>query len=301
MLPAIITLLLVFLVVLGLGQLLTGRRRRLINRLERLKADTPEDAAQALRRPFSERIIFPLLENIGQQVARLTPKQMKGALDKRLVVAGPPLRTNPVRFLSLLGLLTVALPVLTAVVVWKSNLPFLRSVVAVVLAAASGAIFPLVYLDWRINQRQQAISRSLPSVLDLLVVSVEAGLGFDMALHRVTEQIRGPLADELGLTLNEIRLGRTRRAALRDLTARTEVSDLTTFISSIIQADQLGVSIGNVLRVQSDSLRVKQRQRFQEQAMKASIKMLFPTIFLILPALFIVILGPAFLSIMKVF
>jgi tight adherence protein C len=122
-----------------------------------------------------------------------------------------------------------------------------------------------------------------------------------MALHRVTEQIRGPLADELGLTLNEIRLGRTRRAALRDLTARTEVSDLTTFISSIIQADQLGVSIGNVLRVQSDSLRVKQRQRFQEQAMKASIKMLFPTIFLILPALFIVILGPAFLSIMKVF
>ena len=190
---------------------------------------------------------------------------MKGALDKRLVVASPPLRTNPVRFLSLWGSLRRVLPVLTAV--WsEKQFTFLRSVVAVVLAAASGAIFPLVYLDWRINQRQQAISRSLPSVLDLLVVSVEAGLGFDMALHRVTEQIRGPLADELGLTLNEIRLGRTRRAALRDLTARTEVSTWTTFISSIIQADQLGVSIGNVLRVQPDSLRVKQRQRFQEQA-----------------------------------
>ena len=135
---------------------------------------------------------------------------------------------------------------------------------AVVLAAASGPYFPWYILTGVLTSASRPF-RSLPSVLDLLVVSVEAGLGFDMALHRVTEQIRGPLADELGLTLNEIRLGRTRRAALRDLTARTEVSDLTTFISSIIQADQLGVSIGNVLRVQSDSLRVKQRQRFQEQ------------------------------------
>jgi tight adherence protein C len=138
----------------------------------------------------------------------------------------------------------------------------------------------------------------LPDVLDLLTVSVEAGLGFDQAVVKVIEKFKGPLAEEFHRTLQEVRMNKPRREALRALADRVGIDDLTAFIAALIQADQLGVSIAKVLRIQSDQMRIKRRQRAEEQAQKASIKMLFPLIFFIFPAMFIVLLGPAVLSMM---
>ena len=157
------------------------------------------------------------------------------------------------------------------------------------------------YLTARIKQRQTAIQKELPDVLDLLTVSVDAGLGFDAALMRVVEKFSGELSKELRKTLQEMQMGKTREEALKDLGERTGVEDLLTFISSMIQADQLGVSISKVIRTQAEQVRLKKRQRIEEKAMQAPIKMLFPLVFFIFPSIFIVLLGPAVLRITKIF
>ena len=162
-----------------------------------------------------------------------------------------------------------------------------------------GWLIPDFGLKAKSDRRQVQIQKSLPDTLDLLCVSVEAGLGFDAAVAKVVEKSTGPLAEEFGRLLQEIRMGKPRRAALKDMAHRSQVEDLSTFITAIIQADQLGVSIGNVLNIQSQEMRRKRRQRAEEAAMKAPIKMLFPLIFFIFPALFVVLLGPALIQIME--
>lgn len=143
------------------------------------------------------------------------------------------------------------------------------------------------------------MSKELPDVLDLLTVSVESGLGFDAALQKVVRKTKGPLSNEFNKTLQEIKMGKARRDALRDLANRTGVEDLSTFIGAIIQADQLGVSIGNVLRIQSKQMRQIRKQRIEEKAMKAPIKMLLPMVFFIFPTLFLVLLGPAAIQLIE--
>lgn len=164
-----------------------------------------------------------------------------------------------------------------------------------------GWYYPTLVLKQKATQRQKEITRSLPDVLDLLTVSVEAGLGFDAAISKVVEKTDGALSDEFARMLQEIRMGKGRRDALRDLGKRTGNPDLLGFVSAIVQADQLGVSIGNVLRIQSDDLRNKRKARAEEQAMKAPIKILFPLILFIFPAIFIIILGPAIINIKNTF
>ncbi len=151
----------------------------------------------------------------------------------------------------------------------------------------------------RVKKRQKAILMMIPDALDLLTISVRAGLGFDAALGKVVEKLKGPLSDEFRRALAEVRVGKARREALRDIVARTEVVPLTNFIGAIIQAEQLGVSISKVLQVQSEQLRIERRQRAEEQAAKAPIKMLFPLVGCIFPSLFIVILGPAIILIVQ--
>jgi tight adherence protein C len=161
-----------------------------------------------------------------------------------------------------------------------------------------GYLMPEFWLGGRIKKRQKVILRSIPDTLDLLTISVRAGLGFDAALAKVVEKLPGPLSDEFRRALAEVRVGKTRRDALRDMVPRTQVAPLSNFIGAIIQAEQLGVSISKVLQVQSEQLRIERRQRAEEMAAKAPIKMLFPLVGCIFPALFIVILGPAIIKIM---
>ena len=165
------------------------------------------------------------------------------------------------------------------------------------VGAYLGYALPEFWLGGRIRKRQKAILLSIPDTLDLLTISVRAGLGFDAALAKVVEKLKGPLTEEFRRALAEVRVGKARRDALRDIVPRTEVVPLTNFIGAIIQAEQLGVSISKVLQVQSEQLRIERRQRAEEQAAKAPIKMLFPLVGCIFPSLFIVILGPAIILI----
>jgi tight adherence protein C len=165
------------------------------------------------------------------------------------------------------------------------------------VGALFGYILPEFWLGRRVRARQHAILLMIPDALDLLTISVRAGLGFDAALAKVVEKLQGPLSDEFRRALAEVRVGKARREALRDIVPRTEVVPLTNFIGAIIQAEQLGVSISKVLQVQSEQLRIERRQRAEEMAAKAPIKMLFPLVGCIFPSLFIVILGPAIILI----
>ena len=167
------------------------------------------------------------------------------------------------------------------------------------VGALFGYIVPEFWLGGRVKKRQKAILLMIPDALDLLTISVRAGLGFDAALGKVVEKLKGPLTDEFRRALAEVRVGKARRDALRDIVPRTEVAPLTNFIGAIIQAEQLGVSISKVLQVQSEQLRIERRQRAEEQAAKAPIKMLFPLVGCIFPSLFIVILGPAIILIVQ--
>ncbi len=162
-----------------------------------------------------------------------------------------------------------------------------------------GYIAPEFWLGRRVRKRQHLILLQIPDALDLLTISVRAGLGFDAALGKVVEKLQGPLTEEFRRALAEVRVGKARREALRDIIPRTEVVPLTNFIGAIIQAEQLGVSISKVLQVQSEQLRIERRQRAEEMAAKAPIKMLFPLVGCIFPSLFIVILGPAVILIVQ--
>jgi tight adherence protein C len=166
------------------------------------------------------------------------------------------------------------------------------------LGGLIGYVGPEFWLGGRVKKRQKGILLQIPDALDLLTISVRAGLGFDAALGKVVEKMKGPLVDEFRRALAEVRVGKARREALRDIVPRTEVQPLTNFIGAIIQAEQLGVSISKVLQVQSEQLRIERRQRAEEQAAKAPIKMLFPLVGCIFPSLFVVILGPAIILIM---
>ena len=183
------------------------------------------------------------------------------------------------------------------VLIGVMGLPFPVNLVMVAVGVLLGYTVPEFWLGGRVKKRQKAILMMIPDTLDLLTISVRAGLGFDAALGKVVEKLKGPLSDEFRRALAEVRVGKARRDALRDIVPRTEVVPLTNFIGAIIQAEQLGVSVSKVLQVQSEQLRIERRQRAEEQAAKAPIKMLFPLVGCIFPSLFIVILGPAIILI----
>jgi tight adherence protein C len=155
-------------------------------------------------------------------------------------------------------------------------------------------------LSSRIRNRREAVRIDLPDALDLLAVSVEAGLGFDGAITKLTEHMEGPLVDEFSLLLSEIRMGESRQTALKNMTARVDAAELGSFVRAVIQADQLGISLGRILRVQATDSRLRRQAAAEEKAMKAPIKMLFPTVIFIFPAMFIILLGPALMNILKV-
>jgi tight adherence protein C len=281
----------VSLLVLAAGWQL-GHDPKLRERLEWVARMGPRSLREIeLGRPFWQRVLRPGLVRFGQVLSRLSPQDYRDRVRQRLLVAGSPWNLQASEFLAIKGAVTIGLALVGFFIA--------RSILGVLIGALSGWLLPDCWLKTKSDRRQVQIQKSLPDTLDLLCVSVEAGLGFDAAVAKVVEKSTGPLAEEFGRLLQEIRMGKPRRAALKDMAHRSQVEDLGTFITAIIQADQLGVSIGNVLNIQSQEMRRKRRQRAEEAAMKAPIKMLFPLIFFIFPALFVVLLGPALIQIME--
>lgn len=249
-----------------------------------------------LNQPFFERIVRPTI----QRVSRIRSRQeggMVAKIDAKLEKAGFPggLRGADwmgVKILSLIGFAILAF--LLGLALTGIVLAFLF----IVVGAAIGYIAPEFWLGKRIKKRSMEMILQLPDALDLLTISVEAGLGFDAALAKVVEKMEGPLVDEFRQALAEVRMGRTRREALRDVANRAEAQPVSNFVGAIVQAEQLGVPIAKVLQIQSNQLRVERRQRAEEAAAKAPVKMLFPMVGCIFPTIFIVILGPAVVTLM---
>lgn len=293
----IIITLVVFLSILLLFP--SGNKNDITGRLASLD-DTPQAAAvqetdSELNKPFVDRVIRPMLAILaGQDEKSKDPKnrkKTKNSLKKQLAQAGFPGGLTVAEFSVIQNLVKVFCPLIGLVFGYliKPNLALLGMVVGLMIAILG----PRIYLQKKIAQRQHDIQRGLPDVLDLLTVAVEAGLGFDAACDKVVEKMHGPIPNEFSLTLKQMRMGEARRDAFKSMADRVENPDFNAFVTAIIQADQLGVSIGQVLRIQSEQLREKRRQRAEEESAKAPVKMMIPLIFFIFPNVMLVIGAPA--------
>jgi tight adherence protein C len=253
-----------------------------------------------LQQPFLERTLRPLAGAVSGRMSRVASSSFQERTEKRLALAGNPgnLRTADWLGVKAVGaVIGAVLFILLFFVVNILGMPPILGLSMGLVGLLFGYTIPEFWLGGQVRKRQHLILLQIPDALDLLTISVRAGLGFDAALGKVVEKLNGPLTDEFRRALAEVRVGKARREALRDIIPRTEVQPLTNFIGAIIQAEQLGVSISKVLQVQSEQLRIERRQRAEEQAAKAPIKMLFPLVGCIFPSLFIVILGPAIILI----
>ncbi len=251
-----------------------------------------------LSQPFSQRVIRPMLVTLANGFSKLSPSKSKEAMELRLELAGRPNNWGTAEFFGLRVFVALILGALVFLVALLS-LGFLIAIGAALVAVLLGFFLPLYWLTVKSRQRQGEIIKSLPDALDLLTITVEAGLGFDGAIQKVGEKWDNELSKGFNKVVQEMRLGIPRREALRNMDTTMGVPDVTTFVAAIIQAETLGVSIAKILRIQSEQMRVKRRQRAEEMANKAPIKMLFPMVFLIFPSLFIILLGPAALMIME--
>lgn len=279
-------------------------RDPLMERLAQFGHDDVPDSLEKieLSLSFRDRVVVPLLRWISSILTRFTPQSQLDTARKLLDQAG--MTTEPATFFASRIMFMVALfvvGVLVFVILRVTNPAPLNAVLYSVGLGFLGYMLPVSSVNSRIRKRQQGIIRALPDALDLLVICVEAGLGFDQAIGKVYEKWENDLALAFGRVLKEIQLGKQRRDALRDMAERMDVPDVNAFIAAVIQADQLGVSMGKILRIQSDQMRVKRRQRAQEKAHQAPIKMMIPMVLLIFPSIWIVLLGPAIIQVKNVF
>jgi tight adherence protein C len=249
---------------------------------------------------FHERVIAPAIVSLSGMVLRLNPRLTVDSVGAKLLAAGLAGKISPTAFLATKGAAALGGGFLGVVVGAAAGAPVRIPLFAVVFGAF-GFIAPGFVVSVKGRKRREELKAQLPDALDLLAVSVEAGLGFDGAVDKLTEHMHGPLADEFALTLGEMRIGESRQDALKKMAERTATPEVASFTRAIIQADQLGISLGRLLRVQAADSREKRQAAAEEKAMKSPIKMLFPTVLFIFPAMFIVILGPAFLNLMEVF
>ena len=255
---------------------------------------------EVLSTGISERAIAPVIEGLGKFALRFTPQGWVNKAQKKLVYAGMADRMDgntwaAFRIMALIGVLVMFFVVQSAF-----GTPIQKLMLFGVLMGI-GFVGPEAILNRRIDERRKEMEKSLPDLIDLLVISVEAGLGFEAAMGRVTQAVPGELSREFTRTLQATRVGVSRHKALRALAERTDVDDLNAFVLALIQADQFGVSIARMLRVQADEMRVRRRQRAQEKAFAAPVKLVFPLVLCIFPSMFVVLLGPAAINIATVF
>jgi tight adherence protein C len=251
-----------------------------------------------LQRPFSERFLRPAIERLGNLMSRSTPAKARQDLDNRLELAGRPGNLTPADF----GAIRIVAAAIVAAIGLLLGL-LMGSTIYAVVGLAVGAILgyyaPVMWLKQKVDARRAAIQKGLPDAMDLLVIAVDAGLGFDAALARVTDKYKNALSDLFAKVLREVSLGRPRLEAMDEMGRSSGVDDLHNFIQAIIQSEQFGTGIGKILRIQADDMRRRRRQRAQEKAAQATLKMLLPMVGCIFPVLWIVLLGPAALILMK--
>ncbi len=291
----------ILLIVLGLiGSSPVDPVQARLSQLGQMQAKSLEELE--LQQPFLERTLRPFVARMSGTVERVTSSSFTERTEKRLALAGNPGDLRVADWLGIKAVGAIVGAILFFLLFGLLNIlsmPVPLNYLMVLLGLYMGYALPEFWLGGKVKARQKAILLMVPDTLDLLTISVRAGLGFDAALGKVVEKLKGPLSDEFRRALAEVRVGKARRDALRDIVPRTEVPALTNFIGAVIQAEQLGVSISKVLQVQSEQLRIERRQRAEAEAARAPIKMLFPLVGCIFPSLFIVILGPAIIQIMQ--
>ncbi|CAN5849864.1 type II secretion system F family protein [soil metagenome] len=253
-----------------------------------------------LAKPLSERAVAPIILRLGRLIRRFTPIGYLEKTQRKLMLAGSPGNLDAPAF-AVIKLFTTAAGIGLALFAQSVAADGIQRLALFVLPIALGFFGPDAWLSRKVDERRVAMQKALPDVLDLLVISVEAGLGFDAARARVVGTVPGPLSEEFFRMLQETRVGVSRRDAMRHLMDRTDLDELRSFILAMLQAEAFGVAIARVLRVQAEEMRVKRRQRAQEKAFGAPVKLVFPLVFCIFPSLFIILLGPAAIQISEAF
>ncbi len=269
--------------------------------IEAIGGPVPDDMRRELDRPFGIRVLRPLQAGLAAIGRRLTGGDWTPRAAARLERAGSPIGWTSERLLATKSGLAMALGLATSAVVLTLGSTLLQALVWSAGLAVAGFLVPDLILRHRTDERSTAIRRALPDSIDLLTVSVESGLAFDAALAQVAHNTEGPLAEEFTRVLKEVQIGSTRAAALQALAARSDVDALRVFLTSMVQAEKLGLPMADVLRVQASEIRLKRSQMIEERAMKLPVKLVFPVLFCIMPSIFIVILGPAMIAIMDAF
>jgi tight adherence protein C len=303
MLPVIlggIVLLVVIVVVFSMRR--AGTTQNLDDRLNELAALGQSVTLEELElsQPFSQRVLIPMLEALSKMAQRFTPQHTIEASRHKLELAGMAHKIKPAQFLGYRMAAAIGLGIASLMIVFVAAFPFFQRVGIILIAFVLGYMLPSVWLGSKISARQTSIIKALPDALDLLTICVEAGLGFDAAMSKVAEKWDNELSLAFMHTVQEMQLGKLRREAMRNMANSMDVPDMTTFVAAIIQADTLGVSMAKVMRIQSDTMRMKRRQRAEEKARQAPVKMMFPLVFFIFPTILIVLLGPAVIKIKSI-
>jgi tight adherence protein C len=291
-------------VALGLYAILSQAEEKAVVRSSLRQLDDYEVESvreKELLAPITERALAPFMAGLTGLGKRFTPSGYTDRVRVKLVSAGKSDQESFDRFMAIRVITVVAAPIAAYFAHKYSPVDGIGHLMLVGLVLAAFIMGPDAVLNRQVEERQYAIRTKLPDVMDLLVISVEAGLGFEQALDRTVAAVPGPLTEEFGRMLGEVRAGSSRADAMRALDARTNIPEIRSFVLAILQADTFGVSIGRVLRAQADEMRIKRRQLAQERAQKAPVKMLIPMVFCIFPALFVIVLGPAALSIVDSF
>lgn len=286
-----------------LGFAMKGEREIIRSRIETLRLTIAEDVEKVvpeLSLPFNERVIRTGVRKVTTAISKMFPTDTT-AIAAKLEQAGSPWKLQPLEFVGLRALSVMIFLAAGVACVFFVELTPLYKIVALACALIIGYAIPESFLDSTIRERHMKMRKALPDSLDLMVVSAEAGMGFDAALAKVVERTDGILSNEFGRMLQDMAIGRSRSDSLKSMAVRVGLPELTTFVAAIRQADMLGTSIANVLRAQADSLRSSRNIRARESAAKLPVKMLFPLVFCIFPAIFVVLLGPAMLRIMEAF
>ncbi|TLN17877.1 type II secretion system F family protein, partial [bacterium] len=276
--------------------------RALQSRLEEFtaKGETVDLRKLELSQPFTERVIYPIARKLGELAIKFTPQNALNSISRRLELAGSPAKLDPTMILAMQFIAGIGFGGIIALVfsLGPTDIGTGKLLLFSALFAALGFYFPQLWLTSQINKRQKNIRRAMPDALDLLTICVEAGLGFDAAMSKVSEKWQTELSMAFARVIAEIQLGKIRREALRDMADRIGIAEMTSFVAAVIQSEQLGVSLAKVLRIQSDQMRMKRRQLAEEEAHKAPIKMLVPMGLLIFPSLMVVLLTPAAMKLM---
>lgn len=291
-----------FLIISLILNLCLKEKMKIIYRINKIKGNIDHDKDDnEEEESFGDRIIKPIIEKLSEMISKITPNTMKKKIEEKLNAAGRPYNLSINQWFIIKVIFNFVIPAIIIIYAILNKMIFSKIALLIGIIIIIMYILPDLMLKQYTKNRQKEIIKALPDILDLLTVSVEAGLSFDGALHRLTEKMSGVLVNEFSRTLNEMRMGKSRKEALRHMSIRCATVDLTTLISSLIQADELGVGISSVLRIQSIQMRKKRKQRAQEKAMKAPIKMLFPLVLFIFPTIFAVLLGPAIIRIIDAF